>query len=135
MKKSHIIALILIAASIGLMVTIIGDVSRYVTFSTAEQVENKEVHIIGELVRDRDMVYNPVENPNYFSFFLKDENGEIRKVVYKDAKPRDFERSEKIVLTGKMTGEEFHASDILIKCPSKYINDELDIEEVKASSS
>ena len=43
--------------------------------------------------------------------------GKIRSLCIK---PQDFERSEQIVLIGKVQGDEFHASDILMKCPSKY---------------
>jgi cytochrome c-type biogenesis protein CcmE len=41
------------------------------------------------------------------------------------SKPQDFERSEQIVLTGKMKGDEFVATDILMKCPSKYKDEEI----------
>ena len=43
---------------------------------------------------------------------------------YNGTKPNDFERSEQIVIIGKMKGEEFAASGILMKCPSKYANPE-----------
>jgi cytochrome c-type biogenesis protein CcmE len=46
-------------------------------------------------------------------------------------KPQDFERSEQIVLTGKMRGEDFVASDMLMKCPSKYKDEETFVKSVK----
>ena len=46
-------------------------------------------------------------------------------VEYNGAKPRDIERSEKIVITGRMEGEVFKASKILMKCPSKYVEGEM----------
>ncbi|MNT82326.1 hypothetical protein D3C72_2220400 [compost metagenome] len=55
---------------------------------------------------------------------MKDEKGKVNKVVYAGTKPQDFERSEKLVLIGKMDNNTFYASKILMKCPSKY-NDEL----------
>jgi cytochrome c-type biogenesis protein CcmE len=55
-------------------------------------------------------------------------------VVFNGSKPQDFERSEQIVLTGKMIGNEFHASKILMKCPSKYTKDEVEVTEVSAST-
>jgi cytochrome c-type biogenesis protein CcmE len=33
-----------------------------------------------------------------------------------------------------MLGEEFHASKILMKCPSKYTTDEVEVTEVTATS-
>jgi len=53
-------------------------------------------------------------------------------VVFPGTKPQDFERSEQIVLTGKMKGNEFHASHILMKCPSKYKNDQVEISAAQA---
>ena len=63
---------------------------------------------------------------------MKDDNGEECKVEFTGAKPQDFERSEKIVLVGKMEGGNFHASHITLKCPSKYTQDKVEITEVKA---
>ncbi|MFN5544688.1 MAG: cytochrome c maturation protein CcmE, partial [Bacteroidota bacterium] len=60
------------------------------------------------------------QDPNYFSFYMIDEKGEERKVIYHSPEPQDFERSEKIVIIGKMEGNAFMASKILLKCPSKY---------------
>jgi len=54
--------------------------------------------------------------------------------VFSGSKPQDFERSEQIVLTGKMEGGEFRASKILMKCPSKYNKDEVEVKEVKTAS-
>jgi cytochrome c-type biogenesis protein CcmE len=55
-------------------------------------------------------------------------DGEEKKVVLNAAKPQDFELSEQIVITGKMKGDEFHASDLLMKCPSKYKDEEIYIK-------
>jgi cytochrome c-type biogenesis protein CcmE len=135
MKKTHIVALVFIAISIGVIVSMTGDYSRYETFISATESPDKEFHIVGELVKDGEMFYDPIKDPNYFSFFLKDKDGEERKVVFKGTKPQDFERSEQIVLTGKMKGDEFVASKILMKCPSKYIEDELEVKEFTAKES
>jgi cytochrome c-type biogenesis protein CcmE len=134
MKRTHIIALIFIVISIAMIIASTIDYSTYETFSSAEKNNGKEFHIVGELVKDEELFYDPVKDPNYFSFYLKDKNGDERKVVFKGSKPQDFERSESIVLTGKMNGDEFAASKILIKCPSKYIQDELEVTEVTANS-
>jgi len=134
MKRSHIIALVFIAISIVMIVALTADYSTYETFTSAEKNSGKEFHIVGELAKESELHYDPLKDPNYFSFYMKDKDGEERKVVFKGAKPQDFERSEQIVLTGKMKGNEFAASKILIKCPSKYIQDELEVTEVTANS-
>ncbi len=138
MKKSHIIGLLLIASSIVIIISMVGDASSYETFATARSADGKEYHVVGELVKAEDMYYEPEEDPNYFSFYMKDKNGEEAKVEFKGNKPQDFERSEQIVLTGRMDGEAFQASKILMKCPSKYVDDQLpggqmEEREVKAA--
>jgi cytochrome c-type biogenesis protein CcmE len=41
-------------------------------------------------------------------------------VIYHDAKPQDFEKSEKVVIIGSMKNGQFEAKSLLLKCPSKY---------------
>ncbi len=124
MKKIHIIGLVLIAAAIAILVTAAKDLSTYSNFKSATNTTDA-VKIVGSLCKDKEIQYDPRKDPNYLSFYVKDNNGEIKKVVLKNAKPRDFEMSEQIVLTGSMKGEEFIASDMLLKCPSKYKDEEI----------
>ena len=125
MKKAHIIGLIIIAACIGVIISTVTDSSTYVNFAMASQHQGKEFHVVGELVRDKAMHYDPIEDPNYFSFYMIDNAGEEKKVIFRDTKPRDFEKSEQIVLIGKMEEEQFYASKILMKCPSKYVEEDI----------
>jgi cytochrome c-type biogenesis protein CcmE len=74
---------------------------------------------------------NPEKDPNYFSFYIKDTKGEERKVVLLASKPQDFELSEQIVVTGKMKGDTFVATDLLVNCPSKYKDEEIYIKSEK----
>jgi cytochrome c-type biogenesis protein CcmE len=91
-----------------------------------------ELHIVGKLNKTKELYYDATKDANYFSFYMKDNKGERRKVVFTGTKPEDFERSEQLVLTGTMVGSEFHASNILMKCPSKYTQDKLETQEIKA---
>nr|WP_294893865.1 cytochrome c maturation protein CcmE [uncultured Pedobacter sp.] len=131
MKKSSIIGMIIIAIAIGAIVSTYADSSTYGSFSEAIKTK-KELHVVGKLDKSKEMVYNPTQDANYFSFYVNDNKGTNCKVIFTGAKPQDFERSEQIVLTGKMSGNEFHASKILMKCPSKYTQDKIDVKEVKA---
>lgn len=124
MKKIHIIAIAMIIAAIAMLMSASGDMSTYSTFGEAEKSTGK-VKIAGQLSKDKEMYYNPAEDPNYFTFFIKDSEGIERKVVLGAAKPQDFELSEQIVVTGKLRGDEFIASDLLMKCPSKYKDEEI----------
>ncbi len=127
MKKSHIIAIGMIAIAIGLLISLNGEIDNYSSFSEAELTGDK-VTVSGHLSKDKTMNYDPAVDPNYFSFFIKDKSGDERKVVLLAAKPQDFEKSEEIVLTGKMQNGEFIASDMLMKCPSKYKDEEVYIK-------
>lgn len=123
MKKSHILAIIVVAAAIGILISASSDVTTYANFNQATQTGEK-VKLIGHLVKDQPVEYNPEKDPNFLAFQLRDEKGDVRRVVLRASKPQDFERSEQIVLTGAMKGETFEASDMLLKCPSKYKDQE-----------
>jgi|SRR5690606_12820134 len=133
MKKSSILGIVLIAVLIAIVISIYGDSSTYASFNEAQKTE-AELHVVGQLNKEKELIYNPTENANYFAFYMVDEEGAERKVVFYGSKPQDFERSEQIVLTGRMVGQEFHASKILMKCPSKYNEEEIEVTEAVASS-
>ncbi len=135
MKKTHIVALVIIAIAVSVIIAMSGDFSSYEGFNVAKANPGKELHIVGELIRPEEMHYDPLVDVNFFSFYLKDKDGEESKVVFKGTKPQDFERSEQIVLTGKMEDEYFEASQILMKCPSKYVEDEITISTATAVDS
>lgn len=120
MKKAHIAIIVVIAMAIGAMVNTLFDAGTYASFTEAFDAPGKEFHVVGELDRDQEMVYDPEVNPDLFIFHMADENGRKQKVFLHKSKPQDFERSEKIVLIGQAKGDEFHADQILMKCPSKY---------------
>ncbi len=124
MKKIHVLAIVMVAVAIGLLINAAGDMSTYATFEKAEK-SGKKVKIAGQLSKDKEMYYEPEKDPNYFSFYITDTEGEERKVVLLSEKPQDFELSEQIVLTGSIQGEEFVATDMLMKCPSKYKDEEI----------
>ena len=110
MKKTHIVAIIIIAVSIAFIIGSVSDSSSYANFDEAFENPAKEYHVVGELDRSAEIAYNPEINPNITRFTMIDKNGERRKVVLNKSKPQDFERSESVVLIGKANGEEFHAA-------------------------
>src|ERR1700712_5276013 len=131
MKKGSIFAIVVIAIAIAVIISTYSNSSTYGTFKEAAATSS-ELHVVGHLDKQKALVYDPVKDANYFSFYVKDNKGEECKVVFTGTKPQDFERSEQIVLTGQMIGKEFRASKILMKCPSKYTQDKVEITEAKA---
>jgi len=124
MNKTLIAAIILILGALSVIIFTSSDVSSYGTFAQAER-SGERLKVVGQLSKDKDMVYDPVKDPNKFTFFMKDNEGREEKVILLQAKPQDFELSEQLVMTGKMKDDTFIASDMLMKCPSKYNDEEI----------
>ncbi|OFY83074.1 MAG: cytochrome C biogenesis protein [Bacteroidetes bacterium RIFCSPLOWO2_12_FULL_35_15] len=120
MKKIHIVGIVIIAIAIGAIFTTLNNTSTYAGFTEATNDAGSEFHVVGKLDKQKEAIYDPKVDANLFTFYMIDNKGVESKVVLHKNKPQDFERSEQIVLIGKMQGNEFHASDILMKCPSKY---------------
>jgi cytochrome c-type biogenesis protein CcmE len=123
MKTTHIIILVLIAAAIAVLVQYSGDLTTYETIASAKEKEGKFVNLIAKLDTTHAIEYDAVKNPNYLSFTAIDTLGNSIKVVYHDTKPTDMEKSERIVLKGKVQNNQFECEHILLKCPSKYKDD------------
>ena len=120
MKKTHIIGIVVIALAIGAILSTVADSSTYASFDVAQNNPDDEFHVVGQLNKEKEMLYDPQTNANLFSFYVIDNEGKESKVLFKGTKPQDFERSEQIVLTGKYSEGNFIADKILMKCPSKY---------------
>jgi cytochrome c-type biogenesis protein CcmE len=122
MKKSHIFVLVVIAAAVGIIISTMSDASTYSTFSIARQQAAAgnlaKVHVVGTLPRDADkrpvgLEYDPMVNQV------------AQRVVYRNPKPQDMDKSEQVVIVGAMKNGVFEADQILTKCPSKYVEKDL----------
>ncbi|MBS1544538.1 MAG: cytochrome c maturation protein CcmE [Bacteroidetes bacterium] len=127
MKKTHIIAIVAIAAAIAIIISTAGDASTYVTFEQAFQMASqgneKDIHVVGELKKDAAGHIVGIEKSDdnlSFSFILVDDNRREQIVYYQEPIPPDFAKSEKVVVIGSYHGDKFIADKILLKCPSKY---------------
>ena len=132
MKKTHIIAILVIASAIAIILTTAGDASTYVSFEQAFQMASagntNNIHVVGELKKDASGTIVGIESGAdrlSFSFVLIDEAKREQTVYYNEPMPPDFTRSEKIVVIGGFQGDRFVASKILLKCPSKYQENKL----------
>ena len=123
MKKIHIVLLVVIAIAIAGLLTLTKDITTYDSIASAKKKEGKYVHLIAKLDRSSPVVYDPVKDPNYLSFYAVDSLGGRAQVVYRNSKPTELEHSDRVVLKGQMNGEVFECKEILLKCPSKYKDD------------
>lgn len=120
MKKIHIILLILIIASLAGMSFFIKGLTTYETFASAAHKTNKFVVVKVKLDKTQPVEFDLVKNPNLTTFYAVDRDGKKTKVVYKNAKPTDIEKSEGIDLNGYMRDGYFECTKLQMKCPSKY---------------
>ena len=130
MKKTHIIILVAIAA---LIVTLIifsaSDFSTYDTINSAKAKPGKYVHLIAKVDKSPPIDHDPLNNHNYLSFYAIDSLGGKTKVIYRNSKPTDLEKSERVVMKGKMQADHFECDNILLKCPSKYKDDKEQLQK------
>ena len=90
---------------------------EYADFATAEKTQ-KKVQVKGEWVKEQPSNFDV--SSVKFSFYMKDDAHRVVKVVLDGAKPNNFELATSVVAKGKFVNGEFHATDVLTKCPSKY---------------
>jgi cytochrome c-type biogenesis protein CcmE len=134
MKKSHIILIIVIAAAIAVLITSTGDASTYVGFNEAYEMatagNKNDIHVVGVLKKDDAGNIIGIEqglDKVSFSFIMIDEKGKEQKVYYNEPMPQDFTKSEKVVVIGSYSGDAFKANKILLKCPSKYQEEKVNV--------
>lgn len=120
MKKYHILLIIILAVIVGVFISTTESSSKYANFAEAQKYQDTDFTVIGNLNKDKPIAYNPQLNPNLVTFYMFDKEGKELKVILNSSKPRDMERSEDIVVKGRCRDNVFYANTILLKCPSKY---------------
>jgi cytochrome c-type biogenesis protein CcmE len=133
-KKTHIIGIILIAIAVMIIIITAGDASTYVTFTQAKKMSengnNKKIHVVGQLKKDmtgKVIGVNPSEDLLSVSFMMIDNEGREQQVYYNEPMPPDLVKSEQVVVIGSFHDDMFMADKILLKCPSKYQEEEIRI--------
>ncbi|MCH7410754.1 cytochrome c maturation protein CcmE [Belliella sp. DSM 111904] len=133
MKKGHILGLGIIAIAIVIIISMLGDASTYESFATAKAMkakgEDKAIHVVGQLKKGESGNVEGIEvneDKTSFYFLMVDNDGTEQRVFYNEPVPADFHRSEQVVVIGGYKNEEiFMADKILMKCPSKYQENEV----------
>jgi cytochrome c-type biogenesis protein CcmE len=120
MKKTHIVLLVLIAVAIVVLISYTGDLSSYETVGSAKQKPGKFLNLIVKMDTSVKVQYDPVKDPNFLKFGVQDSLGGKISVVFHNTMPTDMEKSERLVLKGRVQGDVFECSSIVLKCPSKY---------------
>jgi cytochrome c-type biogenesis protein CcmE len=133
-KKTHIFGIIIIAVAVMIIIITAGDASTYVNFSQAKKMSengnNKKIHVVGHLKRSLSGEVSelaPSEDMLSVSFTMIDNEGKEQRVYYNEPIPPDLEKSEQVVVIGSFNEDLFIADKILLKCPSKYQEEEIKI--------
>ena len=135
MKTSHIIYLVLIAGAIGALLMYSVDFSTYDTIDSAQKKPGRSVHLIAKVDKNYPIEYNALKNPNLLTFHAIDSLGATTAVIYHNPKPSELEKSERVVLKGKMNSDHvFECKEILLKCPSKYKDDKAQLQKMVSTS-
>ncbi len=101
---------------------------EYVNFAQAKE-KLKTVEVKGHWVKDKESKFDPESNT--FSFYMIDDFNTEMKVVLAGAKPNNFEVAEAVVAKGKVKDGNFHAKEVLTKCPSKYEAQGKDVQKTE----
>ena len=130
-KKLTVGLLFIIAFSVYGFFAFKENINPYTDFSGAESAWG-DVQVKGTW--EQNLTSNYDINSHVFTFFLKDEKGNVKQVEFKGAKPNNFEHATSVVVKGRMEGDKFVSEKILVKCPSKYQSEQADggVEYIKS---
>ena len=134
MKNTSAISIVFISIIVIIIISTFGDASTYVTFAKAKNVYESgsltKFHVVGKLNKDEDNNIKGLmksDDKMSFTFQMIDEDGMKEKVFYGEPMPPDFLLSEQVVVIGGYENNTFVADDILLKCPSKYTEENIKI--------
>ena len=134
MKNTSAISIVFISIIVIIIISTFGDASTYVTFSKAKDVYESgsltKFHVVGKLNKDEDNNIQGLmksDDKMSFTFQMIDGDGMKEKVFYGEPMPPDFLLSEQVVVIGGYENNTFVADDILLKCPSKYTEENIKI--------
>ncbi len=117
MKAKYIVGIGIILLFLGFAgMNLQQSMTPYVSVAEARD-KGTAVQIKGSRVSGSDMF--DIEHKT-FNFKILDEAGTEVQVIYDGVKPSNFDEAMEIVAKGRFNGDVFHASEILVKCPSKY---------------
>jgi cytochrome c-type biogenesis protein CcmE len=137
MKKTHILGIVVIGIAVMIIVSTAGDASTYVSFDEAKELADEGndnlIHVVGQLKKDQAGNVVGIEKSDdmlSFAFVMIDDQQNEQRVIYNEPMPADFMRSEQVVVIGSYKKDYFVADKILMKCPSKYQEEEVQVGSV-----
>ena len=129
MKPTHIIALLIIAVTLAVtLFTFANSVAPSISVSEAMGRPGDLVQVRGTIIKDT-VKWEPARTE--LSFDVREvknvgKKGEVAgdkvmRVVYNKVKPESFDEANGVEVIGRYSNGVFRADNMLVKCPSKYI--------------
>lgn len=134
MSRLNIVVILLVGILLAGLLSVFTQNSESVVFSRAFAEPGIEFKVSGTLDTEHPVVYNPEVAVAETRFHMVDKAGEVREVLLKESKPTGLEQSESIDLYGKVVDGKFVATDMLMKCPSKYNEDSHSLADAAPSN-
>jgi cytochrome c-type biogenesis protein CcmE len=118
-KPAYILALIILVVSIvATLLTFAGSIAHHVTIPEAMAQAGQQVQVPGKILKDT-VSYDPARQE--LRFDVQEMNGTGRiTIVYGQPKPENFDSATSVEAVGIYRNGVFYASNLLVKCPSKY---------------
>ena len=127
MRKRYLIGGGILALAVGylLYASLASSVSYYLTvgefFDRSSELSDRQVRVIGTIA-DSPVSWNAQDLELKFSIV---EGTDTLPVVYGGAKPSGFKVGANVLVEGRLNDDGvFHATQLLMKCPSKYVPEE-----------
>ena len=124
--KKYIIGGSILVLAVGylLYLSLGSSVSYYVTVSEFmgrdSELRNTNIRIAGKIVESIHW-----DTQNLELKFTISEGGNTLPVVYQGAKPSGFKAGSNVLVEGKYQADRiFHATQLIMQCPSKYVPEE-----------
>lgn len=116
MKTGAIVSIVLaVVAAAGLTSVFVNNASPYVTIADLEH-QDQRVHVVGQIVPNT-LKQRSLDREVLFE--LKDETGVI-PVRYTGPTQSNLDSATQVVVIGSRKDGKFEATQMLVKCPSKY---------------
>ena len=127
MRKRYVIGGGILVLAVGLLIYVSLGSSFTYYFTVSEFLDrsgefcDRSVRVAGKIA-DEPISWNAEDLELRFAIF---EDADTLPVVYEGAKPSGFKVSANILVEGRLDSDGvFHASQVLMKCPSKYVPEE-----------
>lgn len=131
MKKGPLIGGAVVVASLAIGANaFVKNLTPYVSFEEARHGDGRTLQIVGALDKTR-----PPKFDGGLNFTLIEEkSGDHMAVRYKQSVPPNFNQAIQITAKGTYDGKTFQATQLLVKCPSKYQGTETETRDYSAKN-